>query len=248
MTASMPTGSSQQSVNEILVSNSMDNQKFYMHVISASASILSKENVSLLISVQCTMLSNSCIAVSVVVMDGITIGHPRCAIDGCKFPLATARDRYCSEHRFYGNICVIQGCEQTIIGNKLTCENPEHQAVENLRDLRGRSRFQLQERLRRARIAHPIDGIAEERMLEEIAEEEVVEEEFLVNGSQNVQETTNFPQIQVKKRLRAQFGRKRTHNEQVIVAPCGIILARETFYGAEAISSCVVGDHWPCIF
>lgn len=98
------------------------------------------------------------------------------------------------------------------------------------------------------RVAHPIDGIVEEQRLDDIVEEEVVEEEFLVNANESVRpngsaaETTNFPQLQVKKRLRAQFGRKRTHNEQVIVAPCGIILARETFYGAEAISSCVVCD------
>ncbi|KAI0689098.1 hypothetical protein BC835DRAFT_1308521 [Cytidiella melzeri] len=48
------------------------------------------------------------------------------------------------------------------------------------------------------------------------------------------------------KRVRAQFGRKRTHNEQycklahnkqIIVAPCGVIIARTTFYGAEAVSS-----------
>ena len=38
----------------------------------------------------------------------------------------------------------------------------------------------------------------------------------------------------------AQFGRQRTHNEQVIVAPCGMIIARETFYGAEAVSTVVV--------
>ncbi|KAL0959501.1 hypothetical protein HGRIS_011211 [Hohenbuehelia grisea] len=42
-----------------------------------------------------------------------------------------------------------------------------------------------------------------------------------------------------KKKIRAQFGRKRTHNEQIIVHPCGIIAARETFYHAEAIPSVV---------
>jgi len=43
-----------------------------------------------------------------------------------------------------------------------------------------------------------------------------------------------------RKKFRAQFGRKRTHNEQIIVAPCGMIHARETFFGAEAVSSVVV--------
>ena len=42
------------------------------------------------------------------------------------------------------------------------------------------------------------------------------------------------------RKLRAQFGRKRTHNEQIIVAPCGVIIARATLYGAEAITSVMV--------
>jgi len=43
-----------------------------------------------------------------------------------------------------------------------------------------------------------------------------------------------------KKRLSARFGRKRTHNEQILVSPCGMILARDTFFGAEAIATCAV--------
>jgi len=97
-----------------------------------------------------------------------------------------------------------------------------------------------------ARVAHPIDGIAEEYNLNDVADEEEVEEEFLVNSNDRLGptglETTNFPQLQVKKRVKGQFGQKQTHNEQVLITPCGIILARETFYGAEAISSCVVCD------
>ena len=44
-------------------------------------------------------------------------------------------------------------------------------------------------------------------------------------------------------KVRAQFGRKRTHNEEIIVAPCGVIIARATFYGAEAISSVAVSAY-----
>ena len=66
-----------------------------------------------------------------------------------------------------------------------------------------------------------------------------MEEEFEVNAQGNPIPTTLSPTIG-KKALRAQFGRKRTHNEQLIVAPCGIIVARETFYHAEAVHSVVV--------
>ncbi|KAF8236744.1 hypothetical protein L208DRAFT_1250906, partial [Tricholoma matsutake] len=39
--------------------------------------------------------------------------------------------------------------------------------------------------------------------------------------------------------IRAQLGRRRTHNEQIIVAPCGMIIAQETFYGAEGVGSVI---------
>ena len=45
-----------------------------------------------------------------------------------------------------------------------------------------------------------------------------------------------------KKQIWAQFGQRRTHNEQIIVMPCGIIIAQETFYGAEGVGSVVVRD------
>lgn len=35
---------------------------------------------------------------------------------------------------------------------------------------------------------------------------------------------------------RARFGRRRTHNEQLCVATCGVITGRATFYGSEAVS------------
>ena len=40
--------------------------------------------------------------------------------------------------------------------------------------------------------------------------------------------------------LKAQFGRRRTHNEQTLVRPCGIIYARATMFGAEAVSNFLV--------
>lgn len=39
---------------------------------------------------------------------------------------------------------------------------------------------------------------------------------------------------------KAQFGRRRTHNEQTLVRPCGVIFARATMFGAEAVSNFLV--------
>jgi len=112
----------------------------------------------------------------------------------------------------------------------------------------GQSRFQLQERLAWARVTHPPDSFGgavnpnsnvDTASLSEDADEE---EEFTI--TENGAALPVNIQIQAAPgltKLKAQFGRKRTHNEQVIVAPCGMIIARETFYGAEAVSSVVVG-------
>ena len=35
---------------------------------------------------------------------------------------------------------------------------------------------------------------------------------------------------------RARFGWRRTHNEQLCVATCGVMVARATFYGSEALN------------
>lgn len=47
--------------------------------------------------------------------------------------------------------------------------------------------------------------------------------------------------------LRAMFGRRRTHNEQLIVRPCGIIIRRETFYGSETVRQVLVRGYRPHI-
>lgn len=106
---------------------------------------------------------------------------------------------------------------------------------------RGQGRFQLKERLMRAHVAHPNDAVAEEMNMADLGDVDADEEEFEVDerGQQPVQSEAHR-NVKTKKKLCAQFGRKRTHNEQIIVAPCGMIIARETFYGAEGITSVVV--------
>lgn len=132
--------------------------------------------------------------------------------------------------------------------------HPEHQDVERIYVLRGQSHVQLQEKLRRQRVTHPDDGIAKEVEIGELIDDDVEEEEFevdeqdmnLVHGvTDGVSDPRGASPPQTggptKKRISAQFGRRRTHNEQILVAPCGMIIARETFYGAEAIATCAVG-------
>ena len=180
----------------------------------------------------------------VAVMDGVTLGHPCCASHNCKIPLTTSRDRFCVTHRSLSSICAIKDCGTTVVEGKKTCGNPTHQEVERLYILRGESRVQLQEKLKRQRVSHPNDGVAEEVDIGELIDDDEEEEFELavdeldpalaygVNEAiSDLRGASPLPTVGAmggKKRLSARFGRKRTHNEQILVAPCGIILARDT--------------------
>jgi hypothetical protein len=43
---------------------------------------------------------------------------------------------------------------------------------------------------------------------------------------------------------KARFARRRTHNEQLIMSCCGVVLARGTMFGAEAISGVKVSHNF----
>ena len=112
-------------------------------------------------------------------------------------------------------------------------------------------------------MAHPKNGEAQDLPLGEVMEKEVGETEetyYEVVGNHIVHaeegatshtaqalallETAETAQIpgNKSKKICAQFGHTCTHTEQILIAPCGIIIARETFYFAEAIPSVVVSE------
>ena len=111
-------------------------------------------------------------------------------------------------------------------------------------------------------MAHPKNEEAQDLPLGEVMEKEVGETEeayYKVVGNHIVHaedatshtaqalaslETAEMAQIpgNKSKKICARFGRTCTHTEQILVAPCGIIITRETFYFAEAIPSVVVSE------
>ena len=186
------------------------------------------------------------LTVSAVVVDGVTIGRPTCGVHNCKTPLNNNRHRFCPDHTDMNNICAVVGCDNGVVPTKRTCSDPTHQETERIHTERGQAQFQLKERLARARVAHPNNAFVEETdPVEDDGDFDVPEEEFDVVGDHVTvppiaDDALDIAGPATKKKIRAQFGRKRTHNEQIIVCPCGIIVARETFFGAEAIPSVVV--------
>ncbi|KAF8152442.1 hypothetical protein B0H34DRAFT_800873 [Crassisporium funariophilum] len=132
-------------------------------------------------------------------------------------------------HRGLSNICAIKDCSELVLEGKKMCIHPSHQEVERVYILRGESRVQLQEKLKRQRVSHPNDVIAQEVDVGELIDDKE-EEEFEVDeqdpnlvhgineGISDLRGASPLPAgSATKKRILAQFGRRRTHNEQILV-------------------------------
>ena len=142
-----------------------------------------------------------------------------------------------------------------------TCSDPMHQEMEHLNSEQSKANFQLSQKLMRQKVAHPNDAMAEKRLID-LVDLEDAEEWFEVDPEDgrvrmftiNNPGATGELDISVllaqdpcpskaetgNRKIKAQFGRRRTHNEQLIVRPCGMICSRATFFGAEAVSNVLV--------
>ncbi|KAG2153928.1 hypothetical protein DEU56DRAFT_907395 [Suillus clintonianus] len=167
--------------------------------------------------------------VSVIVVDGVVVSRPCCSVPNCWVHLRTPQDRFCHAHSAHLNQCAIKGCAQSVVSGGLTCDIPAHQESEALHTLRGKSRFRLHERLERSRaihgrLANVQAGADDDGDGDGDGTQAIGEEEYDVKSGK-------------KKKLRAQFTRNYTHCEELIVAPCRMIHARETMHNAEGVGS-----------
>ncbi|KAG2035811.1 hypothetical protein BDR03DRAFT_811573, partial [Suillus americanus] len=53
--------------------------------------------------------------VSVVVVDGVTVGHPCCAVYNCHIPLSNNHHHFCPLHSGQNDKCVIIGCDLPVV-------------------------------------------------------------------------------------------------------------------------------------
>jgi len=180
------------------------------------------------------LISSTAVLRSVVV-DGITVGHPCCGVHDCTQPLASVKDRFCSTHQHLKNECAVVDCNSPVTPGLKTCANEEHRSLELYLDERNKAMFQLKHRFERLKIAQPTDSLAEvnddnadldtaQGSVMHADEEVEVHMEDVCNGKPN----------SGNRNLKARFGRRRTHNEELCVASCGVILGWATFFGSEA--------------
>jgi hypothetical protein len=98
----------------------------------------------------------------VVVIDGVTVGCPCCAVHNCKIPLQNNQHRFCPNDAAQNLICVIVGCNSPVTPDHHTCSGPSHQEAEHIHCEQGQARFQLKECLQHAKVVHPNDAVAED--------------------------------------------------------------------------------------
>ncbi|THV00023.1 hypothetical protein K435DRAFT_606423, partial [Dendrothele bispora CBS 962.96] len=156
-----------------------------------------------------------------VVCDGVTVGRPTCGVAHCKGQLSSTKVSFCEAHSSKERQCRINGCEAQATPGSKSCADVDHKAVERCYNEVGQSTFLLKQRSERAHQAF--------KETNDVWDAEV----DLDTGSGLMFDVVHQGK---KKNIRAQFGRKRTHNEQLIICPCGIIVARETFFHSEAFS------------
>lgn len=194
------------------------------------------------------------------VTDGVGIGCPCCGKHDCPRPLPTVKHRFCDTHGHLSKKCAVVDCEALVEQGFRTCPIADHRAIEVYHYQQGKGMFQLKHRLERLKVSQTHDSLAtttgmsydDSRLPDELNTssatlrpqqpsmsdvEEVYEGpgadededvEVDVNGICDGKPDTG------NRTAKARFGRKRTHNEQLCVGSCGVILGRATFYGSEA--------------
>jgi hypothetical protein len=153
------------------------------------------------------------------VTDGVKCGHTCCSIHDCTIPLSDQQDRFCSTHKDRQFICCIQGCHKQIEAGNRTCNEPSHRDYERSQQQNGRAIHLLRDRLRRAGVESiPLAGGIRE--------------------CTGVQGPTPLDVADSSRPEgpRGRMSRRWTHNEQLFVFCCGIIVSRATFFGSEGVS------------
>ncbi|KAL0566058.1 hypothetical protein V5O48_015958 [Marasmius crinis-equi] len=159
-----------------------------------------------------------------VVTDGVTIGRPCCKVHNCDKPLINNRAHFCHIHyASEKDKCVVVDCNNRARPSCKTCTMDSHKAMEDYHKLKGKGFFLLKKRLERVGVgsSQARDSFGSSETLSDDDEDLEDPAHKSDSGNQNV---------------RARFARRRTHNEQLVVASCGVITGRATMFGAEAIS------------
>ncbi|KAJ6609392.1 hypothetical protein B0H10DRAFT_1813877, partial [Mycena sp. CBHHK59/15] len=150
------------------------------------------------------------------VHDGVTVCHLTCFVHDCTEPLPSQKARFCVPHTYLKNICYIHGCNSPTQPGFSTCTVESHQAHELASLERHAAMFQLQNRLQ----THGIPQVPEAGSTS-----------MPLSLTQASSSSSNSAST-----VKGKNSRSWTHNEQLFVRCCGVIISRATFYGSEGIT------------
>ncbi|EGG12467.1 uncharacterized protein MELLADRAFT_70606 [Melampsora larici-populina 98AG31] len=190
------------------------------------------------------------IGIRAVVTNGLTIGHWRCSASTeqltelvtasgnpppegpCTNRLENINDRFCAYHKkSLGNRCHVQPCRSDSLSDSKTCGDASHIEAWAKFTERVKSNFSLSAILNRPGSNLPSDPTVHlDAETGEFIDLEGVREADESNRAHEGARDGG----QGKKLVTS---RCRTHNDQLVVGCCGIILARKTFYHAESVSA-----------
>lgn len=154
-------------------------------------------------------------------------------------PLVSPRDRFCPAHSHKKNQCFVEKCEALAQPGQLSCAEETHRALEVSRQQRNRKTLkELRRRLAKAGVPAVAPaggrdmcvGDPECETAQDIPDNPAVPES---SHSQNPAQSGRPTPAKAKGRT----SRKYTHNEQLYVKCCGIIVSRATFYNAEGVAA-----------
>ncbi|KAF7370162.1 hypothetical protein MSAN_00646600 [Mycena sanguinolenta] len=152
------------------------------------------------------------------VHDGVTVRHLCCSKHGCKEPLPTQKSFFCLMHQDLLKQCCIVGCENDAQPGFRTCSIASHRNFQLEHNERNSAMFQLHNRLRAT-------GLPQVPAAGSMASSPPLEPE----GPSDSQSSTSS-------NMKGKLTRSWTHNEQLFVRCCGVIISRATFFGSEAIT------------
>ena len=105
----------------------------------------------------------------------------------CPNDLSSQRDRFCAEHVERNAICAVHECERPIVEGQRVCDDSVHQSIERLYNLRGKSFFNLINRLERSRAAAQASAGGGGTSVEVgLHAETIAEEDFQVDDQGNI--------------------------------------------------------------
>lgn len=183
-----------------------------------------------------------------MVTDGITVGHWRCSASAqqlqsldptstathCEQHLDKVTHRFCPEHHLLlHNICEAQPCVAPAIAGTKTCGDIKHKAA--YRDFKDKTKsfFGLPRRFNRPN-TH-IRSDPSELISTETGEVALSAEDLMYADVDNRKHEAGRNGGEGSDGKKINLSRNRTHNEQLMVAPCGVVVARKTFYKSESV-------------